>query len=625
MLWPLGFVLGLWIGLGVSFAVERAQSVGRVARGVVLHEGTETTPLGGIDAQALEGLLQARSRALGARSLRVTVEEHAFSSTLADLGVSLNLRALTEAALKEGRAGALPSQFAWWLARLFTSVPLDVEPELDAERFDGRLAEWEKTALPQSTEMPAISFEGAPRAHYGAPRRAIDRTQARATLEGALRARRFPESLVVPVLTEEPPVSREEVDARLAEAQALLAGPVTLVSDDETEQVRFEPATLRPALSTEIDPGSPPRFELSLAVDKLSGLAALRTRIERPAQPAKFTFDAKHRVSITPSAPGLRLDESALREALFSAARHPERRGRLPLVEEKPSLTTEEAEQLNVRGLVAQFTTRHPCCEARVKNIHFAASQADGIVLRPGETFSLNQLLGPRTNESGFLDAPAIVRGKMKETPGGGISQFATTLFNAVLDGGYEILQRQPHTYYFPRYPEGHEATVSYPVPDLVFRNDTRSGLVIKTLYDATSIRVLLYGDNEGRRVERRLSKRFDIVEPPVEYEPNDRLDPEKSKRLTAGQVGWSVIATRVIHYPDGRSVEQSRRVTYNPRPEVVEVHPCKIPKGHRGYTGEPCPLPPEPEEPEDEEAAPDDAGSSSAVAGDTDPQAALP
>jgi len=129
-------------------------------------------------------------------------------------------------------------------------------------------------------------------------------------------------------------------------------------------------------------------------------------------------------------------------------------------------------------------------------------------------------------------------------------------------------------------------------VPDLIFRNDTRNGLLIKTQYGPKFIRVLLYGDNEGRRVERRVSKRYDIVEPPIEYEPNPQLAPDRQNRKVRGHAGWSITATRIIHYPDGTTAEQSRRVTYKPRPDVVEVHPCNIPKGYKGYTGEKCPEP---------------------------------
>jgi vancomycin resistance protein YoaR len=290
---------------------------------------------------------------------------------------------------------------------------------------------------------------------------------------------------------------------------------------------------------------------------------------------------------------GVRLDSAKTASEVWEAAARPDRNGTLVVTPaEPPPLTTEQAEALHITGLVSKFTTYHACCEARVKNIHHAADLVDATVLAPGETFSLNEHLGPRTLAKGFVPAPTIVHGEMEETEGGGISQFATTLFNAVLDGAYEIVQRQPHSYYFSRYPEGHEATVSFPLPDLRFKNDTNAGLLIKTQYGTTFIRILLYGDNGGRRVERKVSRRFDITDPPLEYEANEAIAPDAAKVLYAGRVGWSVEVTRVIRYPDGTTAEQRRKVVYNPRARRVAVHPCKIPEGEPGFTGDECPEP---------------------------------
>jgi vancomycin resistance protein YoaR len=600
------FALSLSLGLLVSFLWEAREAGERVPRGVVLRHQGRDRPLGGLPPASLRQVLEAQRRELLGTRVDVELADRTFVASLGELGVEVDVAGLGDAALHAGQNGGPLQRVGWWLGRLGAVAPLELAPRIDVARLRERLGAWEKAAWPAAPEAPRVVFHGELRAEYGGVVRHVDVPATVVVLERHLRDGGTG-PLRVPVREEPPPVTRDEVDARLAEAQRLLAGPLVLTTESGVGQLQLTPADLAAALSTRLDESTPPRLLFALDLTKLEArLQKLRAEIERPAEPARFSIDGSHRVSVLPSRTGERIDVDALLGALLAAAQTAQRQGPLPLQVETPPLTTEEAESLNVHKLVAHFATRHPCCEARVKNIHFAASQADGVLLRPGERFSLNELLGPRTNEGGFLDAPAIVRGKMKETPGGGISQFATTLFNAVLDGGYEILQRQPHTYYFSRYPEGHEATVSFPVPDLVFRNDTKSGLLIKTQYDATTLRVLLYGDNEGRRVERRISKRFDIVEPPVEYEPNEELVPEKTRRKAAGQIGWSVLATRVIHYPDGQSVEQTRRVTYSPRPEVVEVHPCKIPKGLKGASGKPCPEPVTPEENTPEEQAGD-------------------
>ena len=170
------------------------------------------------------------------------------------------------------------------------------------------------------------------------------------------------------------------------------------------------------------------------------------------------------------------------------------------------------------------------CCQPRVQNIHRIADLLDQRIVRPDETFSINAIVGERTVKNGFVAAPSIEDGEMVDTVGGGISQFATTFFNAVFYGGYDIIERAPHTYWFSRYPMGHEATLSYPKPDIIFKNDSKAGILIDTSYTDTSITVKLYGDNGGRRVRAQVSPRFAVVEPTVELVPDPRRDPGRGK-----------------------------------------------------------------------------------------------
>jgi hypothetical protein len=150
----------------------------------------------------------------------------------------------------------------------------------------------------------------------------------------------------------------------------------------------------------------------------------------------------------------------------------------------------------------------------------------------------------------------------------------------------------------------GIEATLSWPHPDIVFKNDTSAGLLLKTSFTDKSVTVKLYGDVEGRRVSTSVSDRRDIVQPTVELLPNRAVPPDEEKVKEGGMLGWSVLVERTVTFADGTKREDKRKVTYKPKPRRVDVHPCRIPKGEPGSSGEPCPEPePEPE-PGDEPAA---------------------
>jgi hypothetical protein len=159
---------------------------------------------------------------------------------------------------------------------------------------------------------------------------------------------------------------------------------------------------------------------------------------------------------------------------------------------------------------VSEFTTPHNCCETRVRNIQRIADIVRGVYLVPGETLSLNEYVGPRTVENGFFAAGAIRQGHLIEEVGGGVSQFATTIFNAAYFAGMDFVEYRSHSLYFSRYPYGREATISSPAPDLVMTNTTRYPILIWTSYTDESITVSMYSTKnvEIAELDQRTSRR---------------------------------------------------------------------------------------------------------------------
>ncbi|HSC88279.1 MAG TPA: VanW family protein, partial [Polyangiaceae bacterium] len=592
--------LGLTTGLLAAYGLSRARSVGQVLPGLRLG-GRDLAGLG--DAE-LTARLDRDTTRRQTTSLVLRWGDRSRAVVPAELGFTVPVEPLRARALAIGRDGHPLGNLGHFLAHTTSIVELPFVVRLDGARFDEFVSRLETEALPSRIE-PSLRWEKELIVDAGRDGSRIDRRALGSAVRQALERGAPGASIELPLVSEPRAVTSESLAEAQRKAEGLLRAPIRLRAEDGSAHTELGKRQLGSALLSRVE-GSTLRVELN---DESLGLSLKRFRrsIERPARATSFDVDARGRITVRPPQTGLRVDEPALLAELWAAAARPDREVVVRLrVEEPGGLTEAEASQLGVERLVAQFVTRHPCCEPRVRNIHAVAEKIDGLVLRPGETFSLNQFLGPRSSDEGYVEAPTIVRGKMKATAGGGISQFATTLFNAVFDGGYEIIQRQPHSIWFTRYPEGLEATVSYPSPDLVFKNDTAHGLLIKTRFDDTSIRVLLYGDNEGRRVERHVSRRRALVEPPLEYLADPKLAPDANQLLTRGQSGWTVMTQRVVHYPGGAVSEQGREVTYQPKPMIIAVHPCRIPAGMKGWTGERCPEPEPSEESEpDSDAAP--------------------
>ena len=635
---PLLFVL-------VAFGIDRAVHVGEVLRGVEL----EGVSMVGLDDAAAHARVAALEQELRGAPLAIVVRGRRFELDPTQVAFALDADALVAQALASGREGSWIAQLGWWLTHLQGKSPLTVHGRLDAERLNPILESWERDAIDDPPfEGAVIGEAGSARAQPPREGWVIDDDAAALAVVEAL-ARRERAGVDLPLVKRVPVRTAAAVDAALGRARALLAGPITLVAElpepidvsedsrarpgrkrrgakadaeegPRTQELVFGPEALADALASRLIEEGQPGLEVYFDGEALApALAEAKKVLEQAPADARFLVSRRDEVSVVPSREGRVVDAQQVAAALLEAAATAERRGVFPVKSgEAPAFTTEQARQLAIVGLVSDFTTTFPCCRPRVKNIQRIADMIDGVVLSPGQTFSINEHVGERTAKKGFVPAPTIVHGKMKDTLGGGVSQFATTFFNAAFYGGYDIVERQPHSFYFERYPMGHEATLSFPKPDVIIRNDTEAGLLIRTFYTGASITVKFYGDNGGRKVKRHRSALMDIVDPPIEYIADPDLEPDEEKVKARGKPGWSVLVSRTITYPDGHDKKEGRKVTYNPRIRKLRVHPCRIPEGEDGYTGERCPEPEEGEE-EGEEHGP---GGEAAGMPDTDPDA---
>jgi vancomycin resistance protein YoaR len=213
--------------------------------------------------------------------------------------------------------------------------------------------------------------------------------------------------------------------------------------------------------------------------------------------------------------------------------------------------------------MVSTFTTHHPCCAARVTNIHTIANIVNGAIVMPGATFSLNKFVGQRDTKRGFVEAPEIQDGLFEDSVGGGVSQFATTLYNAVFFAGLKDITHTPHSYYISRYPAGREATVSWPSPNLIFQNDEPTAIIITTSYTGTSLTVTFWG-TKYYDVTSTSSARYAPTTTGTVYNP--RPDCEAS----TGEAGFQIDVTQTLSQ-NGVVVQVNHLHTkYDPEPIII-------------------------------------------------------
>jgi len=312
----------------------------------------------------------------------------------------------------------------------------------------------------------------------------------------------------VPVITAQPQISSEDVDAAVTLAATMVQSDIVLRSGNDERVITFTTDDLKKALRSEIINDPDPTIRVYVDSDSIAQIAS-RFAEDFNTAPinARIVFSrAANNLVVAPSVPGQSLNVDEAVALVLAKATGGPRSGTIPTIDGvEADYSTEDAQALGPFGRVSSFTTRHPCCQNRVTNIQLIARATNGAMVGPGQTFSLNSRVGRRTEAKGYKRAGAIIGGKVVccDSPvniGGGTSQFATTLWNAIFFGCYQDVFHQPHSLYFSRYPYVREATLGFPSPDVKFRNDSAAPVYIQTSSSSTSITVTLFGNNGGRK-----------------------------------------------------------------------------------------------------------------------------
>ncbi len=417
--------------------------------------------------------------------------------------------ATIDAARKAGRSGNPFEAVGGFVLRRFRHETVDLHIAFDDESVEGVIDGWQ-SLVENGVREGDLVFDGtdvvvvAPRRGSGIVR-ADAITQLRRTLSSTERSR-----IDLRVDQIQPSVELSDVEALAARARRLLAsgyrirgprGSATPPPADQplesTVEVTISPGEVAATLDARVA-GS----KIALHLDHQGLAERLDTEddvfISLPT-PASFSVLPDGTVGINASKNGKELDHRAVARRILRN----EHLIDAPFRVVRPDRDTNWAKALGIKEVVSTYTTHHACCAERVTNIHTAANYMTGTIVEPGDEFSLNDAVGPRTPERGFVSAP-VFYGEFTEDFGGGVSQLATTTFNAAFWGGFEIVEHKPHSIYFDRYPLGREATVNYPKLDLRWRNNSEHGVLVQATYDDTSITITLFGDAAGRVVREQ-------------------------------------------------------------------------------------------------------------------------
>ncbi|MCZ4560818.1 VanW family protein [Rhodococcus sp. IEGM 1401] len=540
--------------LTLLYAADWITSSDRVPRGVTVA-GIE---VGGKSHSDAEELLRSELGARAEQPVSVDVGDRQVEVLPAAAGLGVDWNATLD------RAGSQPINPITRLTSFFGSREIGVVSTTDEQALtaaiDGLRVETDRDPVEGD-----VVFDGStPIAVAPLAGRILDADGTRRNLQtewasGATEA--VYESTPVTVTQEAVDQALENIAAPAVEAPVIVAGrenvDATLPTDRVGEVLRFDPdgqGGLTPIYDTDVATGI---------------LAPQLVRTEVPPRDASFTFSGGA-PTVVPGEMGELVEWRKTLEQLPALLSADGPRTTEAIYEPAPpALTTEAAQNLGVREVIAEYTTGGFEYASGV-NIGLTAQIVNGALVKPKETFSLNQYTGPRGTAQGFVESGIIDNGRPDRAVGGGISQFATTLYNASYFAGMEDTDHTEHSYYISRYPEAREATVFEGAIDLQFTNPNDTGVVIQSFADSSSVTVRLWG-TKTVDVESITGSRTNFTSPDTVTLPAGA-----GCVASGGGQGFTASDTRVISdAASGREISRNTRtVKYDPIPIVRCVQP---------------------------------------------------
>lgn len=378
-----------------------------------------------------------------------------------------------------------------------------------------------------------------------------------------------------------PQVTAVLLEAVRNEMQNLVSGPIELTSTELSGQTfKLSPEEIYEFTRTELVDGKVViQLDEYKVAEKTKQIAEL---VKKEPLDAYFSYDGARVAEFQPAVYGTELDTKYLAEEIkrvgvaYAKAKSIE----LPLKRTSPAITTESVNEYGIREVVGTgkslFTGSAP---GRVHNVALASKKLNGVLIAPGEVFSMYAAVGDIEKETGFQDAFVIKNGRTIPGIGGGVCQVSTTLFRAALNAGLPIVERRPHAYRVSYYekdsPPGLDAAIYFPSADLKFKNDTGNYLLLQTKVDTKKMTAEfnLYGVRDGRVVE--ISKPVvtgQMPPPPDLYVDDPNLERGKTVKDEYAAWGATVTFSRKVSKNGEVMMDDVFKSSYRPWQAVFRV-----------------------------------------------------
>ncbi|MBW4081626.1 VanW family protein [Paenibacillus sp. S150] len=247
----------------------------------------------------------------------------------------------------------------------------------------------------------------------------------------------------------------------------------------------------------------------------------------------------------------------------------------VPLSIKQPDVTLKALKEQGVERKISQFSTSLGASgPGRTFNVAAAAEAVNGTMLPPGAVFDYGKAIQKAQADTGFREAPVIVNGKLQPGTGGGICQVSSTLYNAALRSGLEIVERRNHSLPVSYLPKGQDATFSEGNINFRFRNNTGKYLIIHAAVQGRTLTVKLFGTFPKNVTFLVQSRTVEVLAPTDKYVSDPSLPNGGTRVIQNGKTGY-VVETHITRLVDGKAVEKKllSRDTYYAQKRIIAIN----------------------------------------------------
>lgn len=458
---------------------------------------------------------------------RLTYQEKSWDFTGRDWGIQLSVEKTIDKAYRFGRDPSIFTNIGTLLQSYHQAVNIPllftVDEILFSQSINKITDEINKPLIFPILVVEKDKVSLTP----GTPGKKLDTEILKEKLTGII-AKDSLYTVSLPVITLNPPMGKNEAEQTRIRAEKLLSKKATLVIGENYYDLLDQELVNLLSFSGGFDK------------EKIASLTANLSRAyDRDAQNAMFNFENNRVTAFKPGIPGQKINQEKALPFIddiltnLEATTSSTLQVNLPILTTEPEITTEKANDLGIRELLGKGSSYfYGSIASRVHNIVLASAKLNGILIKPGETFSFNNAVGDISGATGFQQAYVIQNGRTVLGDGGGVCQVSSTLFRAALYSGLPIIERTAHAYRVSYYEDGGfgpglDATVFAPSVDLKFKNDTASHILIQTVIDKSKsfLSFELYGSADGRVATVSKPRVWDQTPPPPpKYEDDPTL-----------------------------------------------------------------------------------------------------